>query len=77
MVDERKPGVADELGGAESGEAHQGEDGHGTAQKREEQVCNRGREVVSDVVGGGICKMINCKRLFVLIKITITNAMMI
>ena len=43
MVDERKPGVADELGGADCGEAHQGEDGHGAAQKREEQVCGRGR----------------------------------
>ena len=47
--------MADEFGGADRGEANQGEDGHGAAQKREEEVGGRGREAVSDVVGGGIC----------------------
>ena len=44
--------MADEFGGADRGEANQGEDGHGAAQKREEEVGGRGREAVSDVVGG-------------------------
>ena len=47
--------MAYEFGGADRGEANQGEDGHGAAQKREEEVGGRGREAVSDVVGGGIC----------------------
>ena len=53
-VDERKPAVADEFGGADRGEAHHGEDGHGAAQEREEQVGGRKREVLPDVLGGRI-----------------------
>ena len=34
--------MADEFGGADCGEANQGEDGHGAAQKREHEVGDRG-----------------------------------
>ena len=55
--DEGEPAVAEELGGADGGEADQGEEGHGAAQEGEEQVCQGRREPLSDVIGDGICNV--------------------
>ena len=54
-VDEWKPTVADELRGADRGEAHQREDGQGAPQPGKKESYYGGREVLLDVVGGGIC----------------------